>query len=229
MIFHKSILSGAIEIARSERSNELYRGVLLQRDGTVISASENARFIAEAAHAELPFVKTGALRENVAITYEQLNNLVKMIPQDKQFRGALEHVDISSQEGNILDAVFNDGHGEAHLQMRAIKPSAILTGWRDELRQLGVGRIGQHEMVFNRSRLKGVLNALELACKYDGEFSYIVQRPFENGYVWRCVNELTEQTILIIFTMPQVEDILKFGEWEQGILNTKPTVRRLTR
>ena len=228
MIFHKSILAGAIEIARSERTNEAYRGILLQRDGMVVAACENTWYIAESSgNLELPFVKNSALKDDIAVTVDQLINLVKMIPQDKQFHGELEYVAISSQEGNILDAVFNDGHGEAHLQMRSIRPT--LLGWRDALKQLGLGRIGQCEMAFNRARLKGVFNALEAACKYDGEFSSIVQRPFEHGYVWRCLNELTSQTILVIFTMPKVDGVVQFTEWESDLLNLKPNVRRLTR
>lgn len=231
-IFNKAMLNGAVEIARVERNLETYRSVLLQRDGTIVSANEQARFIAQRSpdsiYRTLPFGKKDSLLADAAITHEQLTNLVKMIPVDKQFRGALEHVDISSEEGNVLDVTFNDGRGEVHFKIRSGLASPVLSQWRKSLQGLGLGTIGQKEMVFNRSRLKSIINAVELACKYDGEFSFILQRSFKAGYLWRCVNELTGQSVLIVFTTPTLENELKLSSWELSLFESK-VVRILTK
>jgi hypothetical protein len=229
-IFHKSILAGAAEIARVEKNIEVYRSVLLQRDGTVVSANEQTRFIAQRSpdsmYEALPFGKRDSLDADAAVSHEQIVNLVKMVPVDKQFKGALEHVDISTEEGNVLDVSFNDGRGLVHFKIRSGRIPPVLAGWRNELKTFGVGAVGQKEMVFNRSRLKSVFNALDLACKYDGEFSFIVQRSFKVGYMWRCVNELTAQTILIFFTTPAPGTEMKFSTWEQSLF-VKQLVRKL--
>ena len=220
-VFHKAILAGAVEVARAERTNDLYRGVLLQRDGSVVAANSQIRYIAQPSSAKvydfLSFAKAGTLVNDVSISWDQLTNLLKMVPKDQQFKGALEHIDMSNAEGNLINVVFNDGKGEGKFKLRSSEVSPVLSSWRKYFQELGVGMSGQQEFVFNRKRLNMVIDAIETSCKYDGEFSYIVQRPFSNGYIWRCLNELTGQLVLIAFIMPRVEEVVEHSDWEKNL------------
>jgi hypothetical protein len=68
-----------------------------------------------------------------------------------------------------------------------------------------------------RSRLSAVIEAMNSACKYSGEFDYIYQRVFSNGYIWRGFNALTGQAIVIAWTLPGGRFTL--GAWENGLLS----------
>jgi hypothetical protein len=228
-IFHKSMLAGAVEIARIEKENPLYRSVLLQRDGTVIAANEQTRYVAqgsqEAMYKALPFGNKASLVTDVAVTHEQLSNLIKMVPADKQFNGALEHVDISTDEGNVLDVTYNDGRGQVHFKIRSGRIAPALANYKGALNTLGIGRVGQKEMLFNRACLESAFSAMKAACKYDGKFEYIMQRAFSKGYMWRTVNGITSQSILIFFVMPEVKDI-ELGYWEKKLFTIESKISK---
>ena len=225
-IFHKSILTGACEVTSNEH---LYHCIMLQKDGTVVSANEHVRFIAQSSQQQvyktLPFGNANGLMNNVAITADQILNLVKMIPVDRQFKGMLEHVDISMVNGNTLSAIFNDGHGEANFTLRASNISPVLANYKNLLQALGLSKLSQKELLINRSELENIFAALQAACKYNGKFSFIQQRAFDKGYVWRCINELTGQAILIIFTLTESDIKTEFGHWENSLFTRKVLTR----
>lgn len=225
-IFHKSILAGACQVV--SRGDSVYNSVLLQKDGTVVAANEQVRYIAEpssaAIYESLPFGNKTGLFSDAMITAEQIENLIKMVPVDKQFKGALEHIDISHYDHGagtpILSALFNDGHGEARFTLRAqgyISP--VLNNYRNLLQSLGEGQYSQKELLINRAQLGQVFNALQSACRYDGRFSFIKQRAFDKGYIWVCLNELTQQHVVIVFTLTEAAMGIEYGTWEKSIFN----------
>jgi hypothetical protein len=229
-IFHKSIIAGAVEIAKIE-SDPTLDIVYFEPDGTVVSANRSIFYAASPARKEitagLPFNDV-PLISTCAIPTKQLVDFLKSIPTDKQFKGKLEYISITTGAGNMLTATIHDGRGPRMTVLRTVKPHPATVGWRNVFKSLnkavsgGLGRF-----VYNRARLNAVVSAIDAACKYDGTFSLIEQTPFEAGYLWRAFNQLTGQYILIAFKMLLPADVPPVESWERNVLsaNKKPLIR----
>jgi hypothetical protein len=215
-IFHKSMLAGAAVIAGYEDDPRL-NTVLLEPSGEVISANTWAIFVSEPTPTmtknALPLTEK-PLKNAVAFSVNQINDLVKAIPADKQFKSLLEHVSIIHDEGNIYRAEFNNGRGTQSVIMRSMPVSKILTTWRNELRTLG-NPAPFSKLVYNRARLETVVLGIKTACKYSGEFEVIDQKPFSNGCVWSVKNGQTGQTVLITWIMSKAN--YSESTWERTV------------
>jgi len=197
------MLAGAVAVCGAEDDPQL-QSVLLEPTGEVVAINRWAIFVAgpvpQNVISSLPI--TGSLlRGPVSISRVQLELLVKAIPTDKQFKTLLEHVDVSNaQEGeNVCQAVFNDGRGVQKRVLRALALNPNLTGWRKRFIDLGPALSNDNagHFVYNRARLKAVVDAIGVSCKYPGDFDFIDQRGFAHGYIWRAFNGQTGQVVVI--------------------------------
>ena len=231
-IYHKSIIAGAVEIAKIEADPTL-DVVYLEPDGTVVSANRSIFYAASPARKEitagLPFDSNAPLLSACAIPTKQLVDFLKSIPTDKQFKGKLEYISITTGAGNMITATIHDGRGPRTTVLRTVKPHPATVGWRAVFKSLnkavsgGLGRF-----VYNRARLNAVVSAIDAACKYDGTFSLIEQTPFEAGYLWRAFNQLTGQYILIAFKMLLPADVPPVEQWERDLdARHKPVLRKI--
>jgi hypothetical protein len=222
-IYHKAMLSGACEIARVEKENPL---VLLEPDGSIASICSWAIYASEPTHPgiirSLPFGNDVPLETAVAVSVEQLTTLIKAIPSDRQFKSKLEHISIKT-DGAYLSCEINGGKGVISQKIRSLKGSPMLLTWRDRLRALIAGNEASERSMtlknylFNRKRLMAAVCAIELACKYDGEFSYVAQSVVPNGYLWKALNELTgNQSVIIAHILP-TGNIPPPSDWEKKI------------
>jgi len=213
-IFHKSMLAGAAVIAGCEEDPQL-NTVLLEPTGEVISANTWAVFVSEPTPPmtknALPLFERPLLGP-VAFSVNQVNDLVKAIPADKQFKSLLEHVSITRDNGNVFKAEFNNGRGMQNVVMRSIQVPKVLSAWREQLRTLG-SPTPFSKLIYNRARLEAVVLGIKTACKYSGEFEVIDQRPFSNGCIWSVKNGQTGQTVLIAWVLSKVN--YSENKWER--------------
>lgn len=201
-VFAKNMLLGACVIAETEKDDRALGVVVLEADGTIVARNRSAIYVAQPANqalaAKLKLTDAGAGNGwPVAVRVDVLTKIVKGVPVDKQFKGILEHINISGP-ANALRYQHTMGGGE----IRGEQPSAQAFGtWRANLAEFigtSSGSFG-----FNRKRLTAVIEAIEAACKYDGEFAYIYQKPVEKGLIWLAENELYGTAVFVAFVAPK--------------------------
>lgn len=213
-IYHKQILAGALKVAACEDDPQL-SSILFEPSGEIIAVNKWALFIASPAYTKaLPLPDT-KLPGPISISRDQCEHIIKVIPVDKMFKAKLEHFTIKTGEGNILNISFNNGRGNQIMIVRSTAVHPALGEWRKRFRGLGAKNTGLTDYTFLRSRLSSVVDAINAACKYSGEFDYVYQRPFQNGYIWRASNGLTGQTVLIAWTLPSGQ--VTITPWESGL------------
>jgi hypothetical protein len=221
-IFHRSILAGAALIGNTEDDPQM-RVVLLEPSGEIVAINRWAVYVASPPAPEivskLP-LKDDRLPSAVTISNAQISELVKAIPPDRQFKTLLEHVTITQGNGNLLDAAFNNGKGVQSVRMRSTQGSAALLNWRDRLKAVGpLISSSAPSFVYNRLRLKTVNQALEVSCKYSGEFDAVTQAIFKSGYIWRAQNGQTGQRIVIAWIAQMAQT--PFDSWEINLFTKR--------
>jgi len=218
-IFHRSILAGAAIVPEDE-DDPMLKNILLEPDGTIIAMNRWALYAASPVNVNiikaLPLTDTSLIAPAIVST-NQIENLVKTIPTDKSFKGMLEYTSIKNSEGNILECFIHDGRGVRNITLRASQTNNLLLQWRDRFKNLSMKKSGLTNFVYNRARLRTVIKAVEMSCKYNGEFAFIDQKPFENGYIWKTFNELTGQTVLIVWILSTLEKNLPTSFWERTL------------
>jgi len=155
-IFHKSMLAGAVEIARVEDDPTL-NVVYLEPDGSVAAANQYAIYAASPAMPEiiraLPFVDVDRrLASPVAVPIQQLLDFIKSIPTDKQFKGKLEYISVvtagvgaSGHAGGLsaaggvggaaaVTATVHDGRAPRSVTLRGVRAHQGVVTWRTRLR-----------------------------------------------------------------------------------------------
>jgi hypothetical protein len=141
----------------------------------------------------------------------------------------LEHVSITNDadERYIICKAVNAGN-DSHLRIKRSKIIAPLFSWRTRLKEIlsSERKAMSQNYVFNRKRLNAVLSSIEAACKYNGEFAYIVQTYFSGGYIWKSYNELTNQTVLIAHLLIGIGNTPEVSGWEQSFYNKQKVVIR---
>lgn len=228
-IFHKAIIAGAVEIARAEKEDPELSCVLFEPDGSVVACNRWALYAASPTTAKsLPFTHDEKLFSAQAFPLVQLVELLKAIPQDKQFRGMLEHVQIIKSDINKHEARIHDGRGIKPIVLRSTNPHPALRSWRERFASLRED--AGMRFMYNRKRLASAVEAVEAACKYDGEFAFVEQRPFKNGLLWRALNELTGQMVLLAWIVPAIDKTVAVSAWESSLFSVpKPMGRTLLR
>ena len=227
-IYHRSMLAGAAVIAAAEDDPQLNQ-VLLESSGEVVAVSKWALAVfspvLSAITRSLPLTDK-PLAGPVAVSVSQITDLCKAIPVDKQFKTLLEHISITNGDGNILNATFNNGRGNQSVILRSIQASSTLVSWRSRFRALGKPLPGAAvNFVFNRARLKTVVACVETACRYSGEFDFVNQKPFENGYVWSVKNGLTGQAVVVAWVLPSAGET-PLSDWERNLFTAREALRR---
>ena len=231
MIYHKSMVAGAIEIARADKNHLSLSCVLFDVDGTVAACNRFAIYAAQPTSekmiSSLHFpgdIRTG---NQMAISIDQLSKLIKAIPMDKQFAGRLEHFSIV-QDSQSANVEFNDGRAVVKHRLKLSKITASLGEYKNRLSEIASksGLVNRLKFVYNRSRLVSVVNAIESACKYNGEFAFIDKEPYENGEIWRAINEITGQMVVCAHVLPSASSTPEKSDWEKSIFKKKITLSK---
>jgi len=208
-IFHKQALAGALEVSEDV--------VVFCKDGTIVAINSDIVYVVEPVKSTI--FETKELNNDIGIPIEQVKQLIKNIPVDKQFKGALEVIDISPSEiGNTLKARYHTGKQEAHISMRSVAVPKRYLDWKSLFRLIN-GDLNIDKHVYNRKRLVRAIAAMEKACQYNGEFTSVLQYRWEHGIIWRALNELTGQHVLILSILDKASGELPFSIWERRIFN----------
>lgn len=228
MIFYKSMIAGAMEIARAEKDDNGLSCVLFEADGSIAAVNQWAIYAAEPTNAKiiksLPFPSV-PFESACAVSINQLAGLVRAIPADKQFKGMLEHVFVE-QDGQFLNCEFNDGKSIVKQRLRCSKIVKPLGEWKARLKDLGALDGSAGVFVYNRARLVSVVNAIEAACKYPGEFAFVRKERFARGEIWRSTNELSGQTVIVAHVMPTAASLPTPSDWDRAIFKQKIILRK---
>jgi hypothetical protein len=238
-IYHKTMLAGALIVAKADGEP-----VRLLSDGTVVALNRWGMYVAQPARPDvckaLPFTPA-PWQGAVDVTCEALGAWLKSVPADKTFGGLLEHVDIAAVPDDTgiytgrMTAKSHDGRVLSEGTLRG-RYRAEPYPYRERLAALHLcgSVLPLGTFVFNRKRLGTVIDAIEAACKYDGEFALIWQYPIKledggAGYLWRSFNEKTGQSVLFAFSLPAVKNALQWTQWELealGIPTAKKTLEK---
>lgn len=216
MIFNRSILAGAMEIARFSG-----KAILLEPSGEVVAQDDHMLFVAQPL-SSAPGILKGmppgkALKAPVMIPGNQMGDVLKAMP--RKATGPLEPVLIIDAGSGVFQA-YGPGVNEIYHgspvgpRMVGIKAPESVLGWRGALMAVVAQPVGIKALLFNRKALGVVVGAIEKACKYDGSFAFIQQMAFAHGYIWKCLNEISGQMVIIAWELPGSEKAIGFGsQW----------------
>lgn len=130
----------------------------------------------------------------VSVTAETARSVLKLIPRDKMFQGALEHADIRREGDTELSVVTTDGKRVNRVRARCgvgrIDPAPVM-------REIdGAARSGQ-TVCLNRKRLLMLLDTMERAAEDSSGESPVWLSITEGGDVaLRGINQRTGQRVI---------------------------------
>ena len=212
MYLNKHALGGALQIA------EKY--ICVEKDGSIISANQQALYISEPVTCELPFGDAGMLKERIVLPVASCLELYKMIGKDTLFGGTFENFCLTDGVDGIACQISN-GRNENTFKMRKVSVDFVdgfelmKDAWTSRNKIITISKNYNKVICLNRDRLTKVLTGLNSACKYQGEFSPVFEyRCSQNRVIWRSINELTNQRIWILFTDAGNQAGLKMNKWE---------------
>jgi len=218
-VFHRTSIAGACCIASDKDLSQ----VLFTPKGEVIAQNQYALYVSTPTENKieksLPFDVLKRLDNSVCIETKVLEQWLKTVPADKTFKSMLEHVKFFSNNNRSVTVQHHDGRTIQQMLLRETKVHPVLESWKNRVIDFlnsPADKING-EFVFNRKRMASILSSIESACKYDGEYAFIRQRPMKNGYVWSSHNELTSQRVYVFFTMPVTSEKWYDLEWENSL------------
>jgi len=149
----------------------------------------------------VPLEDSGRLQQQTVMTSETVRAILKTIPKDRLFKGALEFCDID----NTGVVTTTDGRQRHTMQVTPVK--VRFPDYRTEFKTALCGSIVQSISVMtNRRRFRAFIETLEKVCPYDGDFSPMLFDFSSSEYVVaRSRNELTNQGVVAIIARGQGE------------------------
>ena len=227
MIVNKAALGGALSICYADKDYPQLDCVCIEPDGTIVAINKHCIYCAEPVLASvvsrLPFTKFGAPSVRVVLSSSAAIKLYKAIVVDRTFKGLLEHASLDVGAGGAIGCELRDGKGTHALNLRALRSEYF--DWKKSLDGTSHPAVG-HQTVYNRKRLNYAVQAVESACKYDGSFAPVFVEHTGAGVLWRAINELTGQRVLILFKDSKIkQEWPALTPWEHSVLAPKP-IRR---
>lgn len=205
----------------------------LNADGSACATNKKAFMAMEgvpAARREqvpLPGAELGA--PSVSMTEKTAREVLKGVPRDKLFQGALEHVDVYAESSEDFRADTTDGRRSRTVRGRSIGRTFVPEPMiQRTLSTLDRGRV----VCLNRRRLLRLLETMDRVAEDVTGESPVWIGIGENGDVaLRCVDWSTGQRALGYMTAYRDEGAKQpeGSEWERRIYNAKrPKPRRRT-
>lgn len=122
MIVSKANLS-PVDVIKLDKKLPVLDNVYIGKDGTTVAGNGKA-FIAvspvvsETRKKLQPLMGDTTLDRDIVVTAETIKEVLKNMPRDRQFGGALEHVDVSGEEGSVRFAL-HDGKRKRSIDGKA--------------------------------------------------------------------------------------------------------------
>jgi hypothetical protein len=207
----------------------------LNRDGSAIATNKKVFVALEGVSPKiqrgvpLPGKEMGV--DSISMTDSTAKEVLKNVPRDKLFHGALEHVDVVSEGVGDFVAETTDGRRTRTIRGKAIERSME----PDPMLQRILGVLeGQRVVCLNRKRLLRLLEVLDKVAEDSTGESPVWMGFGENGDVaLRCVDWASGQRALAYMSAYQDEGAEQppASEWERskwagGPERPKPQPRR---
>jgi hypothetical protein len=230
MIIAKDALAGAISIAQSDKLIPALSHIAIEPDGTIIAMNRNIVFacepVKETFAKKVPIEnKEHIPHERIYFTIETAQTILKSIPRDNLFKKLLEHAVIITKQDSLATEVYTTDGRERH-NIRVHRAQVrMFPDWKMAFAgKMGEQKVNKH-VIWNRKRLQGAVAAIENACKYDGEFAPIFLFMGDQRVLWRSVNELTGQRMLIVFSDSEIEGgWMELNDWESNLLSQRKRI-----
>lgn len=240
MLVSRDALAGALAVAKTDEGASLLGFIAIEPDGTVVAMNKRTVFAAQpvlaSTGAKVPLEESDTpLEGTLYLSCDSVAAIVKAIPKDTLFKKLLEHASIRTVSNSASVIVeTTDGKEKHTLRVNRARLNSY-PDWRKGFtavwQQAASAPPSAQQLAWNRKRLVAAVEALELACKYDGEFAPLFITLGRGMVLWRGVNELTGQRLLITFAESEiVEGVPELNAWERELLaspaaNTKIKLR----
>ena len=195
MIISKASLS-IVELTTPDKDVPVLDCICIEPTGVTVACNRNIMVAVLPLSIEMiknvPLDDSGRLQTQMVLTSETTRAILKNIPKDRLFKGALEFCDISN------DGVVTTTDGRQRHTMQITPVKVRFPDYKTEFRNAICGTIMQNISVMtNRKRFRSFIECLEKVCPYDGDFSPMQFDFSSSDYVVaRSRNELTNQNVV---------------------------------
>jgi hypothetical protein len=230
VLINKSMLAGALAVCRPDKEYPLLNCVCIEPDGTIVAMNKMLLYAAQPVTkdmaARVPLDHKEPLTERVILSADTATELHKAIPQDRLFKGLMEHASLSLGDTQTVHAEIKDGQVTRTLKLFKLRQNYV--EWKPVFRNTFSQRMGVENFVYNRKRLVAAVQALEASCKYNGEFAPVFSQYSKTGrLLWRSINELTGQHVLMTFdTAEMLQEMPPLNTWEGQIMHTGMVLKK---
>jgi hypothetical protein len=214
MILSKNSLQ-VFNVCAPDKSNAALNCVCIEPNGAVVASNSKVWCWVSplsAKRVDLVPLQSGEVHERIIISAGSVEKILKAIPKDTQYKGLLEHCDITRVDGGKPALIVTTTDGK---QTHSINVNAMAVRY-PEYRKLfadawasvqGVNVFVREthnrlpiQACLNRKRLSNVCAVVDKVCSYDGQFAPTWWFFAADGSVlMKSVNELTEQVIWCLF------------------------------
>jgi hypothetical protein len=215
MILSKNSLQ-VFNVCAPDKSNAALNCVCIEPSGAVVASNSKVWCWVSPLNekrSELVPLQSGEVHERMVISAGSVEKILKAIPKDTQYKGLLEHCDITRVDGGKPALIVTTTDGK---QTHSINVNAMAVRY-PEYRKLfadaWASYVGWTEgewklRCLNRKRLSNVCAVVDKVCSYDGQFAPTWWFFAADGSVlMKSVNELTEQVIWCLFGASETDAI----------------------
>jgi hypothetical protein len=225
MIVSRRALQAASAIAKVEKNSPIAGNVCIECTGEVIALNRNVLFIVEPVSKEMkgkiPLKEVG-FQKRIVLPLATVETICKAVPRDTMFKGLLEYVNIECKDGLAIVVTLTDGKKQHSINCS--RSGIEWVNWRKTFQDFKTEEMFGHRVVWNRKRLASAVEAVEIACQYDGEFSPVFIHTGTKRTILRSINELTGQRIVCIFSESECQ-WLEENEWELSLKSEKKKLK----
>ena len=197
MIISKASLS-IVELTTPDKDVPVLDCICIEPTGVTVACNRNIMVAVLPLSIEMiknvPLDDSGRLQTQMVLTSETTRAILKNIPKDRLFKGALEFCDISN------DGVVTTTDGRQRHTMQITPVKVRFPDYKTEFRYALFDKIINNSSLFiqtNRKRFRSFIECLEKVCPYDGDFSPMQFDFSSSDYVVaRSRNELTNQAVV---------------------------------
>lgn len=216
-----------VDVIKPDKNLPILDNVYIGKDGTTVAGNGKAFIAVSPVSGEVrtklkALIKDTEVVEDIVVTSETVKEVIKNIPRDRQFAGALEHVDIQTGDG-VGDGVkfyLHDGK-----RQRSIDGKVYPYEYAPFRKIFARARKNQVAVryVLNAKRLLPLLNTLCNVINDPSDFSPLfVEFSTDGDVIFRGKNPITGQRAAgIVWAYKGNESQwLELDEWENSLAET---------
>ena len=235
MILSKANLE-IVRVTKDDKQQERLYTLHITESGSTVAS--NGRVILavspvlEQSKKQFPLKSEGDDRETsgeeMTIPAQFVKEILKNLPKDLLFKGALEHCRIESTDDDAVIVYVTDGKRTNSIKSR--KHSQKYLSYGDVIGHAIAHSSSRTRAVLNLKRLLTLLQAIDKVCPDStGETPVYLEFTKDNDVIVRGYNRKTGQDIVAVMTSyKDIEGKFHSNEkWESGLIGTNKRVRRI--